>query len=524
MTDKEKLQKIVSNPILWIETFVKIVDKDKNIVPFKLNPQQRELMENWQKYNIVLKSRQVGITSVSLAYSLYLCSTKPNRNCMIMSYKDDAAREVFEKLKMLYNYLPDCVKVETITNNRKELKFVNGSKIVCNTCSNRDNARGSTLDFVHLSEVGLMKSDALDNQMTAILQALVPSGTMTLESTAKGLNKFFDLWQAATSGESPMWKPFFFPWHEDKKMFATEYKQFKKVYRSIYGKYLDESEFDEYEFDLYERGASIDQLMWRRLKISQDGLEKFKQEFPSNPIEAFLTTGSNVFSPENIQERLSGLSKVTTMKLPDNGSIDPILKKYKNYLNIYKQPIISKDSKYYIGVDTGEGLGGSNDYSVICVLDKDGFQCAEWRSNRVKPYEFTEVVYNLAKYYNSGLLVIEKASAGHTVLDRINNDKHYINIYKHRAYDQKRGKQRRQIGYNTDSKTKPMMIADMQEWFETGKCLVNSSDLLSEMKYFEFRDNKMQAARSGHDDTVMAFAMAIQGLKSGQYFYQFGKK
>ncbi len=222
MTEKEKLKIIVNNPILWIETFVKIVDKDRNIVPFKLNPQQMYLMKNWQKFNIVLKSRQVGITSVSLAYSLYLCSTKPNRNCMIMSYTDEAARELFDKLKVMYNNLPECVKVETITNNRKELKFVNGSKIVCNTCSNRDSARGSTLDLIHLSEVGLMKSDALESQMTAVMQALVPSGTMTLESTAKGLNKFFDLWQAATSGESPMWKPFFFPWYKDKQMFATE--------------------------------------------------------------------------------------------------------------------------------------------------------------------------------------------------------------------------------------------------------------------------------------------------------------
>lgn len=66
------------------------------------------------------------------------------------------------------------------------------------------------------------------------------------------------------------------------------------------------------------------------------------------------------------------------------------------------------------------------------------------------------------------------------------------------------------------------MISDMQEWFETGQCLVNSQDLLNEMKLFQKFENSMKAA-SGHDDTVMAFAMAIQGLKSRQYYYLPGK-
>ncbi|MCD8297938.1 MAG: hypothetical protein LUC88_10235, partial [Prevotella sp.] len=176
-----------------------------------------------------------------------------------------------------------------------------------------------------------------------------------------------------------------------------------------------------------------------------------------------------------------------------------------------------------IGVDTGEGLGGSADYSVIEVLNDDGFQCAEWRSNRVKPYEFAELVYSMALWYNKGLLVIEKASAGHTVVDKIKHDYKYINMYKFKSYDQKSGKSRRKVGWETTAKSKPIMISDMQEMFETGQCLVNSKDLLNEMKLFELVDNgKMQAA-SGHDDTVMAFAMALQGIKSRQYYYDVGQ-
>lgn len=518
MTNQDKLKTIMSDPIRWIETFVNIVDKKGRLVPFKFNPQQKYIMRNKGKFNICLKSRQLGITSVALAYSLFLAITKPYSTCMIMSYSLDSANNIFEKLKQMYNDLPECVSLETIANNRKELKFVNHSRIIVCTCGSKDNARGATLNFVHLSEVAFM-NEYLDKQLTAIEQALVPDGCMILESTANGLNRFSELWNKAVSGESPMWKPFMFPWVRDKLMFSDEYKEYSERYKNLQGAYLTKEELDEKEIALMAEGASLEQLMWRRLKISNGSEESFCQEFPSNSIEAFISTGSNIFSTAIIQQRLNGLSNTPILKLPTIG-VDPILKKYSNYLTIWKLPV--KGAKYYLGVDVSEGLGGSNDYSVISVVDEDGFQCAEWRSNKVKPYEFTEIVYKMAVFYNKGLLAIEKASAGHIVIDRISHDYRYVNMYKYKAYDQKSGKARRQIGWNTDTKSKPIMISDMQEMFETGQCLVNSKDLLQEMKLFQLVDNKMQAA-SGHDDTVMSFGIALQALKSRQYYYPIGK-
>ena len=519
MTKSEKLIRICSDPILWIESFVRIIDKKGKLVPFKLNPQQKYIMRNKGKMNICLKSRQLGITSVALAYSLYLATTQSYTTCMIMSYSLDSANNIFEKLKQMYNDLPDAIRMDTIANNRKELKFINHSRIIVCTCGSKDNARGATIKFAHLSEVGFM-GEYLDKQLTAIEQALTPDGCMILESTANGLNRFSELWNKAVSGDSPLWKPFFFSWVQDKKMFADEYSEYRKKYKSIYGNLLTESDLNEHEIALYTNGASMDQLMWRRLKISNNSEEVFRQEFPSNPIEAFVSSGANIFNAEVIQTRLNGVYNLEEINLPKMG-VDPILKKYKHYLSVWKLP--QKKKKYFLGVDVGEGLGSDNDYSVITVLDEDGYQCAEWRSNKVKPYEFTEIVYQMAKFYRNGLLIIEKASGGHIVIDRIKNDHHYINMYKYKSYDQKTGKQRRQVGFNTDTKSRPMMISDFQEFFETGKILINSKMLLQEMKLFQLVNDKMQAV-SGHDDTVMSMAMAIQGMKSGQYYYLIGKK
>ena len=332
MTNQEKLRRIMDDPVLWIETFVKIVDKKQRLVPFKFNPQQKYIMRHKGKFNICLKSRQLGITSVALAYSLYLAITKANTTCMIMSYSLDSVNNIFEKLKQMYADLPDCVRLETIALNRKELKFVNSSRIIVCTCGSKDNARGATLKFVHLSEVAFM-NEYLDKQLIAIEQALTPDGCMILESTANGLNRFSELWNKVVNGESPLWKPFFFSWVQDKIMFADEYKEYKARYKNLYGHYLTEDELDDEETALKNKGANLDQLMWRRLKISNSSKEKFRQEFPSNPIEAFVSSGANIFNAEIIQNRLNSLNFQAIAKLPATG-IDPVIKRYSNYLTV----------------------------------------------------------------------------------------------------------------------------------------------------------------------------------------------
>ena len=517
LTPKEKIQRIVSDPILWIETFVSLADKSGKIVPFKLTPQQKYILRNKEKYNIVLKSRQLGLTVASIAYSLYLTHTRPNVTCMIMSYSIKGVQEIFEKLRVQYDNLPDCVRLDTLIDNQGEIKFVNNSRIINCTCGTKDNARGSTLSYCLVSEPAHMDDKKLQNQLVAIEQALVSDGSMILESTANGLNYYFDLWNKAVSGESPLWKPFFFGWVQDKIMFKAEYKEFSKNYKKIYGKHLKEDELDEKELALIQQGATIEQLEWRRLKITRNGEEKFAQEFPSNPIEAFISTGANFFNAEKVMERFNGTYNNHPKQLPKN--VESIIRKYSSYLTIWKLP--EKKKKYYLGVDVGEGL--DSDYSVICIFDESSVQVAEWRSNKIKPYEFTKLLFALGNFYNKGLLVIEKASAGHTVLDRMKNDYRYPNLYKYKSYDQKSGKSKRKIGWVTTPQSKAMMMDDFQEVFETDQCLINSRDLLAEMKVFQLTEDGKLKAASGHDDCVMACAMALQGVKSKQYYYQLGK-
>lgn len=171
--------------------------------------------------------------------------------------------------------------------------------------------------------------------------------------------------------------------------------------------------------------------------------------------------------------------------------------------------------RYYIGVDSGEGLG--QDYSAFQVVTEDGRQVAEFKSNKIKPFQFAELVNDVGLYFNKALLVVEKASAGHTVVDKLKNDYKYANMYKYKEYDA-RGNAKKKVGFVTNSKTKPLMINNFVELFETNQICINSKDLLSEMKLFAFKDGKMEATFGNHDDLVMSMAMALEGIKSGIHY------
>lgn len=503
MTQQEKLKKILSNPNLWIRSFLKITDKNGKVVPFVLNPQQQELLANLDKYNIILKSRQLGITSVACALSLYYTHVEKNCCCILMSYSIDSARGIFEKLKQLYKEIPNGIRCEKKFNNRQELAFENGSKIVVATCGSKDVSRGMTVKFIHLSEYGFFNSDRAKKNLLALEQSLRPDGKIIIESTANGLNHFSDLWGKAEKQEC-LYKPFFFSWIDDKLMFKDEYKIFMQRFLAINNHLPTDKEFTETERKLTEQGASIEQIIWRRLKIANSSEEEFKQEFPSNPIEAFITTGINVFSTQHIHDKLEYIHN--PISAPEE---------FKNLsITFWKLPEVNQ--KYYIGVDTSEGVG--RDHSSIEIIDKDGYQCAELYSNTIKPYVLAEILYKLALYYNNAFCVIEKASAGHVVIDKMRNEYHYQNLYKHKSYDAT-GHIKRKCGWETTTKSRPILIGDFVEIFENGECWINSKVLYNEMKLFVNKvDGRMEHKGETGDDTVIAFGLALQGIKANIWY------
>ena len=510
------------NEIAWIETFLKIADKSGKIVPFKLTDEQRTIANGLEHKNIISKARQLGCSVLICALSIRRCVCHPNTTCVLISHSQESTNKVFAKLKQMFYSLPDCIRPELLTNNRQELSFVNGSRISCQTAGNKDLLRGDTCTgILHCSEYAMWKDQ--ERQMQSMMQAVTESCTVIIESTTKGFNSFTSTYMQASNGENDF-KPFFFSWINARKLFEPQYKQAVKSYKARHnGKMLTEDEYDDEEKYLATLGMTPEQAVWRRMKIAESSLDSFHEEYPSSFSESCIVTGSSVFDNAKIVKLQQAILDRNIKPLPLDKivGIPQVLQTHiKNRnLKVWEIPKIGK--KYVLGCDLSEGLGGNRDSSTIFVMDKeDCRQVAEFASNKIKPYQMADIIDAMGRWYNKGLLVVEKASGGHSCIERLRYEKHYMNMYKYKSYDEFK-RTIWQVGFDTNTKSKSLAVNDMREWFDKGLIDIQSNELLEEMKTFVAEDNGAFNAIVGcHDDRISACWLAIEGTKNG-FWYPF---
>jgi hypothetical protein len=244
--------------------------------------------------SIVLKARQLGFSTFTQSWQFEQCEREPNRAALTVSYDDDSTVKMFGKVKVFRRnqWFP--------WNAQKDrdgaLELDNGSTFYTKTAGNLSAGRGDTIHYLHCSELSSWENAS--EILTGLLQAvpMAPETSIIYESTAKGaLGEFYDAWQRAKSGGSEF-IPFFAPWFWDPD-YALDFASPEQ--EIAFSKALD-----LLEQRLVERHSlTMRQLHWRRYKIRNElqGSEaKFRQEFPSTPEEAFLTTGMPVFTPDAI--------------------------------------------------------------------------------------------------------------------------------------------------------------------------------------------------------------------------------
>lgn len=509
------------NEIAWIETFLKIADKSGKIVPFILTPEQKTLVGGLEHKNIISKSRQLGCSVVCCALSIRKCVCHPNTTCVLISHSQESTNKVFAKLKQMFYSLPDCIRPDLLTNNRQELSFVNGSRISCQTAGNKDLCRGDTINGVlHMSEFAMWKNQ--EGQMQSLMQAVTESATVIVESTTKGFNLYSQTYMQARNNENDF-KSFMFNWINGRTLFIPQYKQAVKSWKARHnGKMLTEDEYDDEEKALAKLGMTPEQAVWRRGKIAESSLDAFHEEFPSTFEESCIVTGSSVFDNNRVVRLQQAIIEKNIKPLPLDKitGLPNVLRPHiqNGNLKIWTTP--RPKIKYYLGCDVAEGLGGKRDSSTIYVSDKDGRQVAQFKSNKIKPYEFADIIDAMGRWYNKGLLVVEKASGGHACIERLRIDKKYMNMYKCKTYDEFK-REIWKVGFDTNNKTKSIAVNDMREWFDKGLIDINSNDLLEEMKTFVAEDNgSFNAVVGSHDDLVSSCWLCIQGMKSS-FWYPF---
>jgi len=519
MTTKQKLQKIMGDFQLFCKNFVKIVNNDGDLIPFVLNDQQKDFISKAGRFNFILKPRQLGFTTLSLAYCLWMAITNPNTSYLIVSYKGESAKDLFEKIKKMNRHLPrEKYKIfpEVVRDNRDELLFNNGSRIVSTTTGTKDLGRGMTLMYILLSEAAFY--DDLEGVLNSLEPSLAKSdkAKIVIETTANGFNFAQRLYTKAKKGQSK-YQAFFYPFFSSayEKQFRYDIDQAVEWYKANNkGKPLTTKDLNKEEKQLHEMGCSLRMLMWRQYMLQDKDKNQFYQEYPATDFQAFISTGVSVFDQTKILDALNCALPPLTRDELKNELPENLMQYVGRGLEIYHLP--KKGVRYFGGVDVASG-NGQGDYSTISIFSSDGEQVASFNRNDVPIYRFVDVVRELGKYFNYAFLVIERNGFGTSLLERLRKDTNdpYLNLYRHRHFDTKGGSDYK-LGFPSTAMTKSQITTDTKEAFETGLIRINCKETLTQMQTYS--DSGNNRTDGHHHDLVISLMMAVQGLKANRYY------
>lgn len=483
----------------YSKSALKIRTKDGDIKSLNLKPAQRILqkavedqMETEGKVRIIiLKARQQGLSTYVGGYLYFNVSQRKACKAMVVTHHSDSTRALFDMTKRYHENCPELLKPHTKYSSRRELTFdVLDSSFVVATAGGESIGRGETLTHVHASELAFwQKSTALEN-WNGMTQA-VPNKKGTaifVESTANGVSGiFYDLWKGAVEGTNG-YVPVFIPWYIDPEYREPVPENFERT--------PEEEELCE------KYGLDDEQLMFRRRKVAQNGIDLFRQEYPAEPEEAFLTTGRPVFNPEGLQESLAEAAE-PKQRLALEG--DDWLENVRGELTLYRT--LDPGEQYTIGADVAMGVRGG-DFSVAQVLDSKKRQVATYRA-QVHPDYFAEVLYKLGEFFNFAYIIVENNSHGILTCTRLGKDMAYPHFYTEVQVDKLTDKETIKLGFTTTAKTKPLIIDELRASVREGKIELNDKVTIREMlTYIVTQSGAMEAEAGCFDDCVMSLALA----------------
>jgi len=516
---------------------LKIIDKERRLVPLVLNFTQRRVLaaisdcvrRGVPPRLIVLKSRQVGISTLSVARMFWKAVTRRHRQGLVIAHNDKSSRQLFRIVRTMLSNLPE--QLERKLDNVREVHFEHtDSRLQVETAGE---VRGYTASEVLCSEFAFWE-DA-ETAFVALMQG-VPRSTdslVVLESTANGVgNKFHTIWNNANRDQIDPdipedergWVPIFVPWfvHEEYQKPA----QFGPERLTTEEKTL---------FTRFPEHITLERLAWRRwcIRTNLDGdEEKFGVEYPATPEEAFQGSGRPVFDREGLRFYQSLVPPAVPLStVPEAQEIDwdretdkPVIAPtYRGRLRIYERP--KGRCTYVLGVDPSEGDPGSDPSPIVVLCQQTLCLDAVWHG-RLPPDQLAQIAVWLARYYHDGLIVNEANNHGilfhTTVLDVLN----YPNLYFREVSAESVAEQITQKpGVFMSGRTK-MVLVDTFRKFVREKVQLYRADqtriirdptVVSEMGTYVYRrkENELQTkalAESGHhDDCITAVMMALWG-------------
>ena len=452
---------------------------------------------------VVLKARQLGISTVAEALMFAWVMMHEQTYGLVIAHEIDASEYLLNMTKLYWETFPFKDLYTTKYVSRKELAWEEtGSSIRIATAKNMRAGRSRTINAMHGSEIAFW--DRPDEMMLGLRQTIPnhAKSLILLESTANGVgNWFYDTWQNAVSGEND-YKPLFFPWWEHPEYTASASNLKKESLTNL----------NEDERVLKKMKVDDDHLIWRRWAIrnlADSNLERFMQEYPSTPEEAFIASGTNVFPIQSLKlvyEPKAGVKGFLTRR----GNYVEFLPDRAGSLTIFRKP--SGDlswGKYFVGADPTHTTMGDN--ACAQVINRRTYeQVAVW-NGKIDPMTFAEELAKLGAYYNHATISTEIEGPGYATIGRL-VEIDYPHIWRNRWADRSPGKISETMGWSTTWKRKEWAIGWLIKLIADQDMTIHCAKTYDEMRTYVTLPNGGYGPADGsgrsHDDCVMAMAIA----------------
>jgi hypothetical protein len=489
-----------------------IQDTSGAIVPLNLNWAQKEYVEVVESKLhagkpvrlIVLKARQLGISTVTEALMFTMAFANDRFRGLVIAHEMESSQHLLGMCELFWDTYPYArlFTPKYASKNEKAWQET-GSAIKVATAENARAGRSRTLAFLHASEVAFWRYPK--ETMLGMRQAVheKPGTFIVIESTANGVgNWFYNEWQAAENGDTD-YIPLFFPWHRHPEYTAS--------YIDI--PYDALGRLDSDERALRAMGLSDDRLAWRRWAIRNKAggdLLKFNQEYPTTPDEAFISTGTNVFPVGHLRECYQPLVGKRGRLIRSGRDQAEFVRDPTGALTIYKDPARDREwGVYILGADPTKTTRG--DYACIQVLSRRTMEQVATYRLKIDAGSFAKEVALLGRFYNEGLIVPETTGPGSTTLGgllAIN----YPYIFRRHTINRTPGRDEMPDtwGWDTSRASKDLAVGWLIRMVVEHGIVIHDRNTFTEMKDYVTMENGEYgpASTEGHDDTVMALAIA----------------
>lgn len=463
---KEEVREYVKcskNPVYFAKNYVKIINVDKGLVPFKLYKFQKEMVETFNKnrFSICKLPRQSGKSTTVTAYILWLILFKDSQNIAILANKGSLARDLLGKIQFAYEYLPSWLQQGIVVWNKGNIELENSSKVVAAATSSSA-IRGGSYNLIFLDEFAFVGNNLAEEFFSSVYPTISSGQTskVIIVSTPNGMNHFYKMWTDA----------------EEKN---SKYVPIEVHWDQIPGR----------------------NQKWREETIANTSEEQFRQEFECE----FLGSAGTLIHPT----KLRTLAHVAPTKRWQD-------------VEIYEEPKV--DAIYTMAVDVSRGVG--LDYSAFVVVDISQMPyklVAKYRSKDISPLLYPTIIYNIAKHFNEAYVLVEINDIGQQVADILHQDLEYENMLatsiKGRSGQQISGgfSGNSSMGIRTTKQVKRIGCSNLKDLIEQDKFIVQDYETIVELSTFISKGGSYESEEGSHDDLVMCCVL-FSWLAKQTYF------